>query len=159
MAMVLTVFSPKCWATSRTRRGSRPVTFKAFKISGSPSSNCWKKYKKMKTWIHLVELNYIVKFPRSMMKMELKISFDLVYSDAPPVVYFDQRLHACACLCMVENNKKTLKNCQNTKFQMSTRFGSHSIADQQTVFFIFLQTNNLSCSWRKRYFFDDFRMF
>lgn len=39
MAIVLTVFSPRCWATSNTKRGSRPETSRAFKISGRPSSN------------------------------------------------------------------------------------------------------------------------
>ena len=40
IAMVLTVFSPKCWATSRTSLGERPPTSKALRISGRPSSNC-----------------------------------------------------------------------------------------------------------------------
>ena len=31
----LTVFSPRCWATSKTRRTSRPSTSKAFKMAGS----------------------------------------------------------------------------------------------------------------------------
>merc|ERR1719309_255680 len=39
MAMVRTVFSPKCWATSRTSLGDLFVTSRALRISGSPSSN------------------------------------------------------------------------------------------------------------------------
>merc|ERR1719348_1035228 len=39
MAIVLTVFSPKCWATSSTSLGDLLETSKAFRISGSPSSN------------------------------------------------------------------------------------------------------------------------
>uniref|UniRef100_A0A1B0CLT8 Uncharacterized protein n=1 Tax=Lutzomyia longipalpis TaxID=7200 RepID=A0A1B0CLT8_LUTLO len=38
--MVRTVFSPKCWATSRTSLGLRPSTSNAFKIGGRFSSNC-----------------------------------------------------------------------------------------------------------------------
>ncbi len=40
IAMVLTMFSPKCWATSKTRRCSKPCTSKAFKMGGNAVSNC-----------------------------------------------------------------------------------------------------------------------
>lgn len=42
MEIVRTVFSPRCWATSRTRRGAPGATFtsKAFKIGGRAPSNC-----------------------------------------------------------------------------------------------------------------------
>merc|ERR1711944_239975 len=39
IAMVLTVFSPRCWATSRMSLGSLPTTVRALRISGRPSSN------------------------------------------------------------------------------------------------------------------------
>ena len=54
------------------------------------------------------------------------------------VVYFDQLMHACACVRMVENGQK-----------------------HQTFFFVFLckPLMCLSCTWWKRYFFDHFPMF
>lgn len=39
IAIVRTVFSPKCWATSKIRRGVRFSTSRAFKIGGRLSSN------------------------------------------------------------------------------------------------------------------------
>ena len=38
--MVLTVFSPKCCATSKTNLGDLSATSNALRISGRPSSNC-----------------------------------------------------------------------------------------------------------------------
>jgi hypothetical protein len=41
MAMVRTVFSPRCWATSRTRRDWVPWTSRALRMEGRLSvSNC-----------------------------------------------------------------------------------------------------------------------
>lgn len=39
MAMVLTLESPKCWATSKIKVPSAPSTSKAFKIGGKSSVN------------------------------------------------------------------------------------------------------------------------
>jgi len=38
-AIVRTLFPPKCWATSRTKRCCVPCTSRAFKIGGSSPSN------------------------------------------------------------------------------------------------------------------------
>ena len=40
MAMVRTVFSPRCWATSSTRRLPWFVVSSALRIAGSSPSNC-----------------------------------------------------------------------------------------------------------------------
>jgi len=40
IAIVRTVFSPRCWATSSTSLGVRFCTSKALRIGGRASSNC-----------------------------------------------------------------------------------------------------------------------
>ena len=52
--MVRTVFSPKCWATSKTKRGDpfSTLTSKAFKIGGNGPSN-WTSTTAPMTWVTL----------------------------------------------------------------------------------------------------------
>ena len=38
-----------------------------------------------------------------------------------PVVYFDQRMHACACVCMVENDQKHKKMMKKVHFSSCIR--------------------------------------
>ena len=40
---------------------------------------------------------------------------------APYVVYFDQRMHACPCICIVENDKNALKLKKNIFFSSCVR--------------------------------------
>ena len=37
------------------------------------------------------------------------------------VVYFEQRMHACPCVCMVENNKNCSKIIKNILFSSCVR--------------------------------------
>eukprot|EP00953_Heterococcus_sp_UTEX-ZZ885_P037883 19450-Heterococcus_DN1.PRE.1 len=55
--MVRTVFSPRCWATSSTRRGSplETCTSRALRIGGSFLSNCTSTTAPM-TWVILPRL-------------------------------------------------------------------------------------------------------
>ena len=96
------------------------------------------------------------------------------------VVYFDQRTHACVCICMRLHGQKWWKTFENhdksTFFFMHTRgsckaneekrpafgcqpsFGSHSQSLTSKLFssFFFM---SLLLAWWKRYFFHDFWMF
>ena len=98
------------------------------------------------------------------------------------VVYVYHQMHPCACVRMVENDRKYSKimkkllsfsesypcypcrkkvqKQQNSKWATSF-WESLSIADQQTFFFIFFHASvmSLSCTWWKRYFLLHFRMF
>ena len=74
------------------------------------------------------------------------------------VVYFDQRTHACACICMVENNQKHSKI---RRLGVNQLLGVTPNPWPTTFFFVFLREPllSLSCAWWKRYFFTHFRVF
>ena len=53
--------------------------------------------------------------------------FNVPYSSAHCVVYFDQRMHACACVHTVENDKKHQKWWKKYLFQLFLRFSSWAL--------------------------------
>ena len=70
------------------------------------------------------------------------------------VVYFDQRMHACACICMVKNNEKHQKSWKSTFFIMHMigswrkkrkkwlpKAGWHFFHDYQMFFTVFDHAN------------------
>ena len=71
------------------------------------------------------------------------------------VLYFDQQMHACACVRMVENYKKHLKMMKKIPLSSSTW------EKRRKKFFAFICEPYVSLlsAWRKRYFFHHFRMF
>ena len=53
------------------------------------------------------------------------------------VVYFDQQMHACACVPMVENDKKHLKMMKKVFFFMRLTWASRAHGEKGNFFIIF----------------------
>ena len=130
-----------CWKSDIQTKAHNKVYLRAVVVYFDQKTHAQKQWKTLENYPKSTFFNICAwAICESVMHMVKKYFFE---SFQAFFIVFDQKKHACACVCMAENNEKHLKIIQKVLFSICVREPYVS----------------LSFIWWKKYFFDSFQVF